>query len=324
MMPNRIINRKISIAPMLDWSDRHYRFFVRLLSKEVLVYTEMITTGAILHNDLKRFLYFHPVEHPIALQLGGSVPKELMECSKIAEQFGYDEINLNVGCPSGRVQSGRFGACLMAYPGLVADCIAAMNSVVSIPVTVKTRIGIDDRDSYEDLTNFVKTVASAGCKIFIIHARKAWLKGLNPKENREIPPLQYEVVQQLKKDFPALQIIVNGGIKSLTAITEHLTYADGVMIGRQAYYHPYFIAQIEQAFFTGKLIPSKHEVIKSFLPYIEAALNSGVNLQSITKSILGFYSGEPGARAWRRYLSEHTYKKGAGVNIIEEALKLLR
>ena len=318
------MNRKISIAPMLDWSDRHYRYLARLHSSDILLYTEMITTGAIIHGDRDRFLRFNKEEHPVALQLGGSDPEDLAFCSKLAEGLGYDEINLNVGCPSSRVQSGSFGACLMAEPQLVAECVAAMNSSVKIPVTVKTRIGIDEKDSYEELVEFVRCVAEAGCKVFIIHARKAWLKGLSPKENREIPPLRYDVVKQLKSDFPQLCITVNGGIKTTEDIEQHLAYADGVMIGRAAYQQPYLLAGWHQAFFDENAsIPYRKAIVQSYLHYIDSQLSLGVPLQAMAKPLLGMFHSQPGGKLWRRYLSENIYKKGAGVEVLESGLELV-
>lgn len=317
-------NRLILIAPMMDWTDRHCRYFLRLISKNSLLYTEMVTSDAILHGDQKRFLHFNEAEHPIALQLGGSDPNKLAQCAKLAEAQGYDEINLNVGCPSDRVQSGFFGACLMAKPQLVAECIRAMQDVVNIPVTVKTRIGIDDKDSYEELVHFVETIANAGCNTFIIHARKAWLEGLSPKQNRDIPPLRYDVVERLKQDFPALEIIINGGITTLDIIHQQLKLVDGVMIGREAYKHPYFIAEFDRLFFDSEeKVKTRHEIIHEYLPYVDEQLQQGVPLQAMTRHILGLFHGEPGAKVWRRYLSQNAYKQGAGVEVIEKTLELM-
>jgi tRNA-dihydrouridine synthase A len=311
------------VAPMLDWTDRHCRFFHRLISKQALLYTEMITTGALLYGDRRRFLQFDPSEHPLALQLGGSDPVDLSACAKIAEDFGYDEVNLNVGCPSDRVQNGRFGACLMAEPELVAECVAAMRSAASIPVTVKSRIGIDDRDSYEELVHFIGTVAGAGCQTFIVHARKAWLQGLSPKQNREVPPLRYDRVYQLKRDFPELQIVLNGGITTLEQTEETLRHGvDGVMMGREAYHNPYLLAEVDRRLFGSKAeVITRAEIIEKLMPYIEEQLAEGVRLHSITRHILGLFHGEPGARSWRRHLSEHAVKYGAGVSVVREALK---
>lgn len=306
---------------MLDWTDRHCRYFHRLLTQYSLVYTEMITTGAILHGNRDYLLAYSAAEHPIAIQLGGCEPRDLAVCAKIAESYGYDEVNLNVGCPSDRVQSGKFGACLMAEPELVAECVAAMQADVKIPVTVKTRIGIDNNDSYEALTHFIATVAAAGCKKFIIHARKAWLKGLSPKENREIPPLRYDVAAQLKNDFPRLHFVLNGGIKNLDEISLHLKNFDGVMLGREAYQNPYILAFVDQNYYdNASLIKSREEVVEQLLPYIESQLSKGQSLTHITRHILGLFQGQPGARHWRRYLSENAHKSGAGVEVIRNAL----
>lgn len=307
---------------MMDWTDRHDRYFLRLISRHVRLYTEMITTGAILHGDQEKLLTYEPAEHPIAIQLGGSDPAELAKAAQIAAAWGYDEINLNVGCPSDRVQSGRFGVCLMAEPELVAECVAAMQEAVTIPVTVKTRIGIDNRDSYEELVQFIRANAEAGCRIFIIHARKAWLQGLSPKENREIPPLNYERVYQLKSDFPKLTIVINGGITDLHQVDDHLRKVDGVMLGRAAYQNPYLLAQVDRRFFADDRVPlSRHQVIEALLPYVERQLEQGVYLSTITRHILGLFQGLPGARAWRRYLSENAHRRGAGVEVLEAALK---
>lgn len=317
---NNLLNHTLCTAPMMDWTDRHCRYFFRLLSPHAIVYTEMVTVGAIIHGDHQRFLHFHEKEHPIALQLGGSDPEALARCCQAAEIFGYDEINLNVGCPSPRVKNGMFGACLMAYPDLVAQCVAAMKKATSIPITVKTRIGIDLQDSYEELTHFIHTVANAGCDLFIIHARKAWLEGLSPKENREIPPLRYEVVKQLKQDFPHLTIILNGGIVSAGEALQHLTYADGLMLGRAAYHNPYILAELDHLLFKTERLPSRHEIINNMLPYIQDQLSQGVPLHAMTRHILGLFNGLPGARAWRRHLSEKSHQPNATTLIVEEAL----
>jgi tRNA-dihydrouridine synthase A len=314
----------VSVAPMMDWTDRHCRYFLRLISGHTLLYTEMITTAAILHGDHDRLLSFNSSEHPVALQLGGSNPQALATCASIGEDFGYDEINLNVGCPSNRVQSGRFGACLMAEPELVAECISSMNQLVQIPVTVKSRIGIDDLDTYEDLYRFIHTVADAGCTTFIIHARKAWLQGLSPKENREIPPLCYDRVYQVKRDFPHLNIIINGGIKSTNEIQQHLTQVDGVMIGREAYHNPYLLAEVDTTFYGDTHAQAgRKEIIEKLLPYISQQIEHGVSLNSITRHLLGLFHGAPGARAWRRYISEHAHLPGAGIEVIQQASNLI-
>jgi len=309
-------------APMLDWTDRHCRFFHRLISQHALLYTEMVTTGALIHGDHHRFLQFNASEHPLAFQLGGSHPSDLAVCARMVEDYGYDEVNLNVGCPSDRVQNGRFGACLMAEPELVADCVAAMSQTAAIPVTVKSRIGIDERDSYQELAHFVDIVANAGCSTFIVHARKAWLSGLSPKQNREIPPLRYELVYQLKKDFPQLEIIVNGGITSLNQAEEMLKHVDGVMMGREAYHNPYILAEVDKRFFGAVSDPlSRHAIVALLIPYIQEQLKTEARLNSVSRHILGLFHGEPGARGWRRYISENVSKPGADENVILEALK---
>ncbi|HEY9030657.1 MAG TPA: tRNA dihydrouridine(20/20a) synthase DusA [Kangiella sp.] len=319
----KTLDRKICIAPMLDWTDRHQRRFMRLITKHAVLYTEMITTGAIIHGGAERHLKFNQEEHPVAVQLGGSDPKDLAHCAKICEDFGYDEINLNVGCPSDRVQNGRFGACLMAEPELVAECMSAMANVVDVPVTVKSRIGIDDLDSYEHLHRFVNTVQSAGVKTFIIHARKAWLSGLSPKENREIPPLRYDVAYQIKQDFPELEIIVNGGVTTLEQAEEHMQHADGVMIGREAYHNPYFLSEADNRFYgTHYDIPTRFEIAREYMDYIQSQLKQDVYLGHMTRHILGLFFAQPKGKLWRRYLSENAYKKGAGLEVLEGALAI--
>ncbi|EGG99595.1 tRNA dihydrouridine synthase A [gamma proteobacterium IMCC2047] len=319
----RAPNRRLCIAPMLDWSDRHYRYFMRLISQHALLYSEMVTTGAIIHGDRDHLLGFDNHEQPVALQLGGSSPSDLAECSKIGEDRGYNEINLNVGCPSDRVQNGAFGACLMAKPELVAACLESMQRAVNIPVTVKHRIGIDDLDSYELLQRFIEIVSHSGCSTFIIHARKAFLQGLSPKENRDIPPLKYDWVYQIKEQFPHLEIIINGGIKSLTESQKHLEQVDGVMIGREAYHNPYSLAQADaQLFDDHHQIASRHDILQQFLPYIEQQLTQDVRLTHISKHILGLFHGQPGGRKFRQYISENAYKPGAGIEVLENAAKL--
>ena len=305
---------------MLDWTDRYCRYFLRLISSHVLLYTEMVTTGAILHGNRARFLDFDPSEHPVALQLGGSEPEALGQCAKLGEAWGYDEINLNVGCPSDRVQSGRFGACLMLTPELVADCVKAMRDQVAVDVTVKHRIGVDDQDSYQALCDFVGKVSEAGCETFIVHARKAWLQGLSPKENREIPPLHYETVHQLKQDFPALQIIINGGITTLEQVEENLKQVDGVMIGREAYNNPWILSQADSLIYGSEGSPaSRHQIIESMIPYIDQELSAGTPINRITRHILGLFQGLPGAKKWRRMLSEEAHKAGADSGLILRA-----
>lgn len=315
---------RFSIAPMLDWTDRHCRYFLRQLTGQTLLYTEMVTTGAILHGK-GDYLAYSEEEHPLALQLGGSDPQALAQCAKLAEQRGYDEVNLNVGCPSDRVQNGRFGACLMGEAALVADCIKAMKDSTSIPITVKTRIGIDDQDSYAFLCDFIQTVAERGeCDTFIVHARKAWLSGLSPKENREIPPLDYPRVYQLKRDFPALTIAINGGVKTLEEAKTHLQHLDGVMMGREAYQNPGILAQVDcELFGIDTATPDLAGVVRAMYPYIERELSGGAALGHITRHMLGMFQGIPGARQWRRYLSENAHKSGADAAVVERALALV-
>ncbi|QPK61721.1 tRNA dihydrouridine(20/20a) synthase DusA [Methylomonas sp. LL1] len=316
------INRRFSVAPMLDWTDRHSRYFYRLMSRHALLYSEMVTTGAILQGNRQRHLGFNPEEHPLALQLGGSDPGDLALCAKIAEDYGYDEINLNVGCPSDRVQNGRFGACLMAEPELVAECVTAMRQAASIPVTIKSRIGIDDMDSYPELTRFISVAAAGGCESFIVHARKAWLSGLSPKQNRDIPPLRYEMVFQLKQDFPRLEIIINGGINSLEASLELLDRVDGVMLGREIYHNPYLLSQVDSRLFGDDYpIKSRQEVILAMIPYIQGQLRQGVRLNCIARHLLGLFHGVDGARAWRRHISENANKNGADEGVLLRALE---
>ncbi|KJG19887.1 tRNA-dihydrouridine synthase A [Photobacterium iliopiscarium] len=312
---------RFSVAPMLDWTDRHCRYFHRLMSKEALLYTEMVTTGAIIHGK-GDFLAYNEEEHPLALQLGGSNPVDLARCAKLAADRGYDEINLNVGCPSDRVQNGMFGACLMGEAELVAQCVAAMREVADIPVTVKTRIGIDEQDSYEFLSYFVGTVSEkGGCDNFIIHARKAWLKGLSPKENREVPPLDYPRVYQLKQDFPQLTMAINGGIKTFEEMEQHLQHLDGVMVGREAYQSPYLMAEVDQRLFgSERPIMKRREVIEAMYPYIERQLANGSYLGHITRHMLGLFQSMPGARQWRRHISENAHKPGAGIEVVQQAL----
>lgn len=312
---------KISIAPMMDWTDRHCRFFHRLMSEQILLYTEMVTSAAIVRGG-KHFLLQHdPFENPLALQLGGNEPEQLAEACNVANDFQYDEINLNVGCPSDRVQSGAFGACLMAEPDQVARCIQAMQDASMVPVTVKTRIGIDDLDSYQFLHDFISKVKDVGCNRFVIHARKAWLNGLSPKQNREIPELNYERVYRLKQDFPTLEIIINGGVKSVEDVKRHLDHVDGVMIGRAAYQTPYLLAEIHhQLYDRENPMLSRVDIIRSYFPYIEKELEKGVKLSTMTRHILGLFHDCPGAKSWRRHLSQHAYQEGATLKVLEQAL----
>jgi len=315
---------RLSVAPMMDWTDRHQRFFMRQVSRRVRLYTEMVTTGAVLHGDRERILGFSEAEQPVALQLGGSDPEAMARAAAIGADWGYAEININVGCPSDRVQSGRFGACLMAEPATVAACVAAMRAACAVPVTVKSRIGIDDRDSYEQLVEFIGTIAETGCDTFIVHARKAWLSGLSPKENREIPPLRYEVVHRLKRDFPLLTVAINGGITSLDAAEAQLVHLDGVMIGREAYQNPWMLAEADRRIF-GEDSParSRRDAIDGFLPYVEANRSMGVPLGSMTRHILGLYQAVPGARAFRRHLAENAHRPGAGPEVLRAAVDLV-
>ncbi|MCP5425552.1 MAG: tRNA dihydrouridine(20/20a) synthase DusA [Gammaproteobacteria bacterium] len=307
---------------MMDWTDRHCRYFHRLLSSQARLYTEMVTTGAVLQGDRDRLLGFDVSEHPVALQLGGSDPGELAESSRIGADWGYDEINLNIGCPSDRVQSGRFGACLMLEPQRVADCLAAMTAAVNVPVTVKTRIGVDDHDSYEELTDFVECCIAAGCRTFIVHARKAWLQGLSPRQNREIPPLRYEIVQRLKRDFSDLAIVLNGGLDNLEQAAEHLRTVDGVMFGRAAYQTPYRLAEVDARLFgSSSPVPGRHAVVRRLLPYLESQLTLGVPLQTMIRPMLGLFQNQVGARAWRRHLSENAHRRGAGTEVVLAALR---
>ena len=310
---------------MMDWTDRHCRFFLRLLAPSARLYTQMVTAAALTHGDAERLLQFDVVEHPVALQLGGSDPKMMADAAKLGAQAGYDEININVGCPSGRVQSGQFGACLMSSPDVVASCFKEMSSVSDVPVTVKTRIGIDDQISYEFLREFVAILHTAGCDTFIVHARVAILQGLSPRENRSVPPLHYDRVYELKREFPDLTIVLNGGIVSTEQVLSHLETVDGVMIGRQAYHQPYFLTELEAVLFDHKdwQAPSRHEVIELMIPYIERQMSAGTELKNMTRHLLGLYAGQPGARAWRRHLSEHTHLPGAGIEVLQEALAKL-
>lgn len=318
------LDRTLSIAPMMDWSDHHCRYFWRLLTSETLLYTEMVTTGALMHGDRDRFLHFNDQEHPVALQLGGSETADLARCASWAQEWGYDEVNLNCGCPSDRVQSGAFGACLMAKPELVAQCVSAMRDACDLPVTVKHRIGIDDMERYEDMRVFVETVAQGGCSVFIVHARKAWLQGLSPKENREIPPLNYPWVYRLKQEFPELTIVLNGGVNSLAECESHLEHVDGAMIGREAYQNPWMLAQADATLFGApRLRETRESVAQAFLPYVRDRLAEGTPLNHMTRHILGLFQGVPGARKFRRHLSENAYQKGAGLTVLEDAIALV-
>jgi tRNA-dihydrouridine synthase A len=311
----------LSVAPMMDRTDRHCRYFLRQISRRTLLYTEMVTSMAILHGDKQKLLGFERAEHPLALQIGGDNPQDLAKCAQIAEDFGYDEVNLNVGCPSSRVQSGNFGACLMLQPEHVAECIAAMINATKLPVTIKHRIGVDEVDSYEDLVKFVSIVSQTGCTRFSVHARKAWLQGLSPKENREVPPLRYEDVHRLKQDFPRLSIEINGGFTSLEQVQTQLQIVDAVMIGRAIYDNPYLLALADREIYGEDTAPpSRHQIVTAMLPYIDLQISQGWRLNSITRHMLQLFHGQPGSRIWKRVITERSVLPGAGVEVVERAL----
>lgn len=319
------LKRTFCVAPMLDWTDRHTRYLLRQISRHAVLYTEMVTTGALLHGEPARWLDYNEAEHPVALQLGGSNPADLARCATLAEQWGYDEVNLNVGCPSDRVQEGAFGACLMARPDLVGDCVKAMQDACNLPVTVKCRIGIDDQDEYHALQHFTDIVHQAGCNVFIVHARKAWLKGLSPKENREIPPLNYPRVYQLKQDFPQLEVIINGGLTTLAACEAQLQQVDGVMVGREAYHNPMMLAEVDLHLYNDPHpIVTRAEVINNMQIYVEQAYENGLPIKHITRHLLGMFHGIPGGRRWRRLLSENAPRENATPALLQEALKAVR
>jgi tRNA-dihydrouridine synthase A len=321
---NTLKYNRFAVAPMMEWTDRHCRYFLRLISRRTFLYTEMVTVEAILRGNRERLLKFHPDEHPLALQVGGSDPHGLAEAARIGGELGYDEINLNVGCPSDRVQAGRFGACLMAEPDLVAECIAAMAAKARVPVTVKCRIGIDDQDAEESLDRFINVVAEGGCPTFILHARKAWLEGLSPKENRDVPPIDYGRVYRVKARRPDLTIIVNGGIGSLDEAVAHLTHVDGVMLGRAAYQDPYLLAGVDKTVFGSmETVPSRLDVLERFMPYVEGELARGVRLNQMTRHILGLFHGQPRARAFRRVLAETAHLDGAGMDVLKAARRVV-
>ena len=310
---------------MMDWTDRHCRYFLRLLAPRARLYTEMVTAKALIHGDRRRLLRFDPAEHPLALQLGGSDPDEMARAARAGAESGYDEININVGCPSDRVRDGEFGACLMAYPGKVADCVRAMRDAVRVPVTVKTRIGIDDLDSDAFLSDFVGRIVEAGCRHVIVHARIAILGGLSPKENRTVPPLNYDRVYRLKREQPGLVVVLNGGIRSTDEAARHLREVDGVMIGREAYQNPWFLVELERRLGKPHGLPaSRTAVIERMLPYVERERAAGTRLNAITRHMLGLFAGQPGARAWRRHLSERAHLPGAGVDVLRSAMHKLR
>jgi tRNA-dihydrouridine synthase A len=321
-------DRRISVAPMMDYTDRHCRYFMRLLSPSALLYTEMVTASAILRGDAERLLAFHPAEHPVALQLGGSDPDELARAARTGESFGYDEINLNCGCPSDRVQNGRFGACLMASPDLVADAVSAMRAAVQVPVTVKCRIGIEprpagDAEDFDTLLRFIEKVAAAGCDTFIVHARIAVLRGLSPKENREIPPLRHELVRELKARHPELQLILNGGLRSREQVLDAIASLDGAMIGREAYSNPYLLAELHASLHPGSTLPDRAEVARCYAQYIDERLQAGDRLAPMLRPIQGLFAGLPRVRSWRRYLSEQASRNSAGASVVGEALRIV-
>ena len=317
-------HRRLSVAPMMEWTDRHCRYFLRLLSPDVMLYTEMVTAAALTHGDADRLLEFRAEEHPVALQLGGSDPVMLAAAAELGALAGYNEINLNIGCPSPRVQTGNFGACLMAEPQLVADCVRAMAEVVDIPVTVKTRIGIDDHDSYQFLQDFVATVADGGCEVFVIHARKALLSGLSPKENRQAPPLIFERAYQIKRDFPNLTIVVNGGIDSTEQLGMHLEKLDGVMIGRHAYHHPFWLCEAQRSVFpeTDYTAPDREQVLGKMNRYLQECVEQGVRPHAVIRHMMGLYAGEAGGKRWRRFLSEQVQKRDADGDLLLRSLEV--
>ena len=318
------INRILSVAPMMDWTDRHCRYFHRLLAPSAMLYTEMVTTGAIIHGDADRFLAYNPEERPLALQLGGSDPEDLAVCARTAQQRGFDEINLNVGCPSDRVQRGRFGACLMLEPDLVKDCMSAMQDAVDIPVTIKTRLGVDDHYSYQYMSDFVGRVAESGCSVFIMHARKAILAGLSPKQNRDVPPLHHDWVYRLKQASPELEIVINGGIDTVEAAKKQLEHVDGVMLGRAAYQTPWVLAECQQQFFGKQTVSRREDIIEAMSIYLERQVRQGTAVKHISRHLLGLFQGLPGARAWRRYLSENAFKDDDNIELLKQALAAMK
>jgi tRNA-dihydrouridine synthase A len=317
---NRKNRYRISVAPMMDWTDRHCRYFLRLLSPNAFLYTEMVTANAVYFGDADSLLRYDPCEHPVGVQFGGSDPALMAEASLRGAGAGYDEININVGCPSDRVQNGQFGACLMARPDRVAECFRAMQDATDVPVTVKTRIGIDDTDSDAFFARFVDTLAAAGCRKFVVHARIAILEGLSPKENRSIPPLNYERVFRTKEARPELEIVLNGGISSVEQVSECLQRVDGVMIGRKAYHDPYFLAELERHFDASRPLPCRRDIVRRMVPYLEAEIAAGEKLGRMTRHMIGLFAGQPGARAWRRRLSENSHRRGAGIEVVLDAL----
>jgi len=316
---------RFCVAPMMDWTDEHERFLLRLISRRARLYTEMVTTGALIHGDRSRFLAHSHEEHPVALQLGGSEPADMARCAELGEQAGFDEININVGCPSDRVQAGRFGACLMREPALVARCVDAMKKVTRVPITVKCRIGVDHEDSFDALCGFVQLIHDAGCEVVIVHARKAWLSGLSPKQNREIPPLHYDRVYDLKSRFPQMTVVINGGICSLTEAQQHLVHVDGVMVGREAYQNPWSLISVDPELFDqAPSLDTRWEVLDKYKAYMAPRLQEGVPLKRMAKHLLGLFQGKPGARLWRRTLSEQAFRFNAGLEAIEAAEQVVR
>jgi len=314
------LDRRLCVAPMMDWTDRHCRFFHRLLAPSALLYTEMLVTGAVLHGDRQRLLAYNPEEHPLALQLGGSEPSELARSARIAEEWGFDEVNLNAGCPSDRVQRGRFGACLMLEPALVGDCMAAMQAAVTIPVTIKTRLGVEHHESYAWFRDFVGRVAESGCTVFIVHARKAWLSGLSPKENREIPELRYDWVQRLKREFPHLTVVLNGGIDTVDVAMQYVDSLDGVMLGRAAYHNPWILAELQQRLFGLPGAASRDDAIHELSAYMRRQTAAGVPVMRISRHVLGLFQGMPGAKRWRRYISQHAHLEARNDRLLLQAL----
>ncbi|MFT5572420.1 MAG: tRNA-dihydrouridine synthase A [Cryomorphaceae bacterium] len=314
------IDRSFCVAPMLDCTDRHERYLLRLISKHAVLYTEMVTTGAIIHGDQPRFLDFDGSEHPVALQLGGSDVGDMTRCSEIAQEWGYDEVNINVGCPSDRVQSGSFGACLMQSPDLVAQNVKQMRAAVDIDVTIKCRIGVDEQDPQYALWQLVDASANAGCSVFLVHARKAWLKGLSPKENRNVPPLDYELVYRLKQDFPELEIVINGGINTIDQCHMHLEHVDGVMMGRETYSNPYILAEVDQAFYgSDSIAKTRDQIMQQYIDYVDVRLAAGNRLNHLSKHVVGLYHGEPKSRLWRRHISENAHLPGSDSSVLKNA-----
>ena len=319
------LDRTFCVAPMLDCTDRHARFLMRQISSHAVMYTEMVTTGALIHGDRHRFLDFDVQEHPVALQLGGSDLSDMAKCAVIAQEWGYDEVNINVGCPSDRVQSGSFGACLMQQPELVAENVKAMNSVVDIPVTVKSRIGVDDQNPKQALWKLTELVAEAGCRVLVVHARKAWLKGLSPKENRDIPSLDYDLVYELKNAFPEMEIIINGGIKTLAECQLHLAYVDGVMMGREAYSNPFILSQVDKTLYQQiESKPSREQVLEKYIEYAKKQLETGTRLNHISRHVVGLFHGQPNSRLWRQHISEHAHLPDAGIEVLTDAMQKLQ